>query len=75
MRRDFIAQSVKTSPKYLTIRVRVDMGATVRWAYVKVPWRLMNEQYEEISDHMGREANEQAKQAWEPAYLPLEKWE
>lgn len=75
MRRDFIAQEVKTSPKYLTIRVRVDMGSTVRWANVKVPWRLLNEQYEEISDRMGAEANEQARGHWDVPMLPLEKWE
>lgn len=75
MKRHYIAQKVRTSPKYLSVQVRVEVGSTVRWADVKVPWRLLNEQYQEVIERMEHEANERVNEAWDVPMLPLEKWE
>lgn len=75
MKRLYVAQKVRTSPKYLSVQVRIEVGSTIRWADVKVPWRLLNEQYREIIEAMEHEANEIVREAWTQPSLPLEKWE
>ena len=77
MKRHYVAQKIRTSPKYLSIQVRIEVGSTVRWADVKVPWRLLNEQHEQVVNGMETEAQERLKEYVErqQPYLPLEKWE
>lgn len=75
MKRLFIAQRVRATRKYLGVQVRVEVGTSVRWIEVKVPWRLLNEQYEDVAGWMAHEANEAAREHWEQPSLPLEKWE
>lgn len=75
MKRRYIAQGIRTTKQYLTVQVRVEVGHSVRWIEVKVPWRLLNEQYEDVCNYMGHEANEQVREHWDIPLLPLEKWE
>lgn len=75
MRKHYIAQKIRTTPKYLGVQVRIEIGSTVRWADVKVPWRLLNEQYREVIEHMEHEANERVNERWDTPMLPLERWE
>lgn len=76
MRQQYVAQRVRTTSRYLTVQVRIEHGSTIRWAQVKVPWRLLNEQYEEVANYMASEATTSLKETWEqPTLLPLEPWE
>lgn len=69
------AEKVSTTKRYLTVRTRITTGATMRWVDVKVPWRLLNEQYEDVANCMASEAAEHLNDHWAQQPLPLEKWE
>lgn len=75
MKRLYIAQKVRPTKKYLGVQVRIEVGSTVRWAEVKVPWRLLNEQHEAVANALNDEAAETLRERWEQLPLPLEKWE
>lgn len=75
MRKIATAEQVSTSRNYLNVRVRVQVGSALRWVTVKVPWRLLNERYEDVINAMEGEANRHLKDTWEAPVLPLEKWE
>lgn len=75
MRTRTTAEKISTTKRYLTVRTRVQVGATLRWVDVKVPWRLLNDRYEEVADCMAAEAADHLSQHWDVPMLPLEKWE
>lgn len=51
-------KAVKVTPRkhYLGVMVEIDYGATKRWVEVKVPWRMLNERYQEVTEHLADEA-------------------
>lgn len=75
MRKITTAERISTTKRYLWVRVRVEVGSTLRWVNVKVPWRLLNEQYEEVANCMAAEATAHLNDGWSQPSLPLEKWE
>lgn len=52
MKRHYEATGVSTSEKYLRVYVTVHVGTTIRFIEVKVPWRLVAGQYQNVVDGM-----------------------
>lgn len=75
MKRVLKAEGIKATHAYLTVYVKAEVGSTVRFVDVKVPWRMLNEQYEDVSHRMAVEANERMKDDLAQPWLPLETWE
>lgn len=66
---------IKARQKYLAVLIEVDYAGAKRWVEVKVPWRMLNEHYEDVAGYMAHQANEDARKGADVLYLPLEKWE
>lgn len=66
---------VKPRRKYLGVMIEIDYSGAKRWVEVKIPWRLLNDQYEDVSGFMALQAQEDARKDADVLYLPLEKWE
>lgn len=56
---------------YLGVMIEVDYGSTKRWVEVKVPWRMLNEQYQDVADALADEAWRQMIHRTECADDPL----
>lgn len=70
------ARRVRATRNYLWVAVEDRRGAVTRFYDVRVPWRLLNEEYEDVANHMAAEAIRHLKATHqEDPWLPLEKWE
>lgn len=75
MRFKYTVVKIKPTRRALDVTVEIDYGATKRWTVVRVPWRMLNEQYEEVAGFMASEAQDRVSNVVEGPWLPLEKWE
>lgn len=66
---------LKARKRYLEVMVEVSYPGTKRWVALKVPWRMLNEHYEDVSNYMAVEAQEELHRLHGDTPLPLEKWE
>lgn len=54
MKRTYKAERVTARERYLGIQVTVEVGTTIRFVEVKVPWPMIADQHQGISDGMER---------------------
>jgi hypothetical protein len=71
----FDVEKVDTSQKYLSVTVRVRGSLVPHRHTVRVPWRLLNERYQDVIEGLEHEALAELKRTHPPAQLPLEAWE
>lgn len=55
MHRSYKATRVKTSPLYLSVLLTIEVGTALRFAEVKVPWRMLAGHYQDVMDGMEHE--------------------
>lgn len=65
----------KPRKRGLVLTVEDRRGPVLRKYELVVPWRLLNEEYESLSNQMANEALEHMKALNDGMWLPLEKWE
>lgn len=75
MNRQYKAVRVGATDKYLSVKCYVEVGMAVRFAEVKVPWALVVEQHEAITNAIEQHFTRELNARWEQKALPLEKWE
>lgn len=75
MRVKYEVVKIKPQSRWLDVTVEVTYPGTKRWVTIKVPWRMLNEQYEDVVNAMEAEALKQMKTPSGDQWLPLEKWE
>lgn len=62
---------VKPRVRYLEVTVEVDYGGSLRWVALKVPWRMLNEQYRDVVEHMEHEALDRLRELQDDPQLRL----
>lgn len=70
-----VFHSIKVTRKYLVVSFQIHGQVVPRRHVVRVPWRALNGDYEEVANAMAREAQEQLVRDHPPQPLPLEIWE
>lgn len=75
MKRVLKAEGIKATKGYLTVYVRAEVGTTVRFVSVKVPWFMLNADYENVAGYMAHDAQERLALEKGQPWLPLESWE
>ena len=75
MKRRYKATGVKAKRSHLTVYVTVEVGTTVRFIAVDVPWSILFPQEEGIRNGLEREVLRRLEAEADVQYLPLERWE
>lgn len=69
------AERIKVTKNFLVVYVRVDVGHTVRWTAIQVPWTMVADHHQGIVESLERIYVAQLEADADVQYLPLEKWE
>lgn len=75
MKRRYKATGVNPTKNALNVYVTIEVGTTVRFATVAVPWHQVADHYREVCDGMERVNIARLEADAGVQYLPLEKWE
>lgn len=67
MKRRYKATGVDPQPGGLNVYVTVEVGSTIRFIEVKIPWDLLEPAYEVIANQIEVEAQRQFLEAWDAA--------
>jgi hypothetical protein len=75
MKRRLTATGVDSKKSGLTVYVTVEVGTTIRFVAVVVPWTMLAAQHEHIVNEFERIYTAQLEADANVQYLPLETWE
>lgn len=75
MRLKYTAVRVRPAKRAMVVTVEIDYGSTKRWVDLRIPWRMINQQYREVIEHLEDEAQDHLAAHRSDTPLPLEKWE
>lgn len=75
MKRRYKATGVKVTRAGLNVYVTIEVGATMRFAAIVVPWSMLADCQETIVPGIEREVLKRLEADADVLYLPLEKWE
>lgn len=77
MKRRYKATGVKAQRHHLTVFVTIEVGTTVRFATVTVPWSMIADHEQTVRNGLEREFERRAQAKYEAGqpWLPLETWE
>lgn len=62
---------IKPRQKYLEVMIEVQYPGTLRWVAVKVPWRMLNEQYRAVVEAMEHEALDRLREQQDDLQMRL----
>jgi len=75
MKRRYTATRVKPQRNHLTVYVTLEVGTTVRFAAITLPYAMMADHHQDIVEGLERVYVAQLEADADVQYLPLEKWE
>lgn len=71
MRTKHTVTRIRPRRSHLEVMVEIDYGGSLRWVALKVPWRMLNEQYESVANAMAGEALREMQRTPDPLQDPL----